>query len=278
MKALEKDRARRYETASGLARDIQRYLDGDPVEAGPPSRVYRLRRFARKHRAALAIAAGFVVVLMVATAVSTWQAILARRQTTLARRAQTDALAQRSLALAAETKSTEERDAARKAKNHADEQAEITKVVNTFFLKDLLAQADVSHQDPSRGKVDPDIKIRTLLDRAAKSISEKFTGQPIVEAAIRQTIADNYRALGLYAEALPHAELATALRRHALGPEHPDTLVSQNQLALIYQEEHEPREAEALFLATLNVQRRVLGPEHPDTLAVQQNLAQAYLT
>ena len=50
MKALEKDRTRRYETASGFARDIGRFLAGDPVEAGPPSATYRLRKLARKHR------------------------------------------------------------------------------------------------------------------------------------------------------------------------------------------------------------------------------------
>ncbi len=50
MKTLEKDRTRRYETSNGLARDVQRYLDGDPVEAGPPSASYKLRKFARKHR------------------------------------------------------------------------------------------------------------------------------------------------------------------------------------------------------------------------------------
>ena len=58
MKALEKDRARRYETASGFARDIERYLDGEAVEACPPSAGYRLRKFASRHRAALAIGLG----------------------------------------------------------------------------------------------------------------------------------------------------------------------------------------------------------------------------
>ena len=53
MKALEKDRTRRYETANGFGRDIQRYLEGDVVEACPPSATYRLRKFARKNRAAL---------------------------------------------------------------------------------------------------------------------------------------------------------------------------------------------------------------------------------
>jgi serine/threonine protein kinase len=64
MKALEKDRARRYETANGFARDVQRYLADEPVEAGPPSAVYRLRKFARKYRRALATAAAFGLLLL----------------------------------------------------------------------------------------------------------------------------------------------------------------------------------------------------------------------
>ena len=57
MKALEKDRDRRYETANGLARDIERYLHDEPVEACPPTAGYKLRKFARKHKAGLATAA-----------------------------------------------------------------------------------------------------------------------------------------------------------------------------------------------------------------------------
>ena len=50
MKALEKDRTRRYESANGLARDVERYLADEPVEACPPSAGYRLRKFVRRHR------------------------------------------------------------------------------------------------------------------------------------------------------------------------------------------------------------------------------------
>ena len=57
MKALEKDRNRRYETASGFAADIERHLHDEPVEAGPPSAAYRFRKFAKRNKAALAIAA-----------------------------------------------------------------------------------------------------------------------------------------------------------------------------------------------------------------------------
>src|ERR1700680_2999359 len=64
MKCLEKDRSRRYETASGLAREVQRYLADEAVEACPPSVGYRLRKFARKHRAALVTTIAFAALLL----------------------------------------------------------------------------------------------------------------------------------------------------------------------------------------------------------------------
>src|SRR5262249_32295160 len=80
MKALEKDRMRRYESASGLARDIQRHLDGDPVEACPPSGSYKLKKIAPNHRAALVTAGAFAFLLVAATAISTGLAIWANRE------------------------------------------------------------------------------------------------------------------------------------------------------------------------------------------------------
>ena len=88
MKALEKDRSRRYETATGLAKDVRRYLDGDPVEAGPPSARYRLGKFARKHRAALATAGAFAAILFLAALVGGYLAVRARSVEALALRAE----------------------------------------------------------------------------------------------------------------------------------------------------------------------------------------------
>ena len=79
MKALEKDRTRRYETANGLARDIERYLSDEPVEACPPSTTYRLRKFAKKNRAALTTATAIVLLLVSGMTVSIWQAVRATR-------------------------------------------------------------------------------------------------------------------------------------------------------------------------------------------------------
>jgi serine/threonine protein kinase len=78
LKALEKDRSHRYETANALAHDIEHYLKDEPVEACPPSIGYRLGKFSRKHRKALVTAAGFGLLLLAATAVSLWLAVQTR--------------------------------------------------------------------------------------------------------------------------------------------------------------------------------------------------------
>ena len=80
MKSLEKDRTRRYETASAFARDIERYLDGDPVEACPPSASYKFLKFARRYRVALATSGAFALLLVAATAISSGFAVWANRE------------------------------------------------------------------------------------------------------------------------------------------------------------------------------------------------------
>src|SRR5262249_54866685 len=75
MKALEKDRNRRYETANSLIRDIERYLHDEPVQACPPSSWYRLRKFARRNKVALTTAMIIGTVLVLATLVSAWQVV-----------------------------------------------------------------------------------------------------------------------------------------------------------------------------------------------------------
>src|SRR3954470_2085537 len=77
MKSLEKDRGRRYESASAFATDIRRYLDDEPVLACPPSTMYKFHKFARKHRAALATAVALAASLILGTTASAWQAVRA---------------------------------------------------------------------------------------------------------------------------------------------------------------------------------------------------------
>ena len=74
MKALEKDRNRRYETANGLAADLRRYLDDEPVQACPPSAVYRFRKFARRNKTRLAMMGLIVLCLMLVGGGGGWLA------------------------------------------------------------------------------------------------------------------------------------------------------------------------------------------------------------
>ena len=84
MKTLEKDRARRYESASALAADLERFISGDAVEACPPSAWYRFRKLARRNQVALVTTAIVAASLVVGTGVSLWQMTLARQAETQA--------------------------------------------------------------------------------------------------------------------------------------------------------------------------------------------------
>ncbi|WP_417851879.1 protein kinase domain-containing protein [Thalassoglobus sp.] len=87
MKAMEKDRRRRYESAGSLAVDVQRFVNHEPIEARPPSRFYQLRKFSRRHRGVLVTASLVLASLLIGTGVSIWQAWLAtsaRNETTVA--------------------------------------------------------------------------------------------------------------------------------------------------------------------------------------------------
>ncbi len=79
MKCLEKDRARRYETANGLAADLKRHLDNEPVAARPPSTAYRFQKAFRRNKLVFSAAAAVVAALVLGAAASTWQAVRARR-------------------------------------------------------------------------------------------------------------------------------------------------------------------------------------------------------
>ncbi len=138
-KAMEKDKTRRYASAAGLAADIRRYLKEEPVLARPASASYQLYKFARRNRVLVAGVAVVFVVLAAGVVASTWEAVRAR---------------------AAERRATSE--------------AAVAKAVNDFLANDLLAQADAGKQSGPNAKPDPDLKVRTVLDRAAAKIMGKF--------------------------------------------------------------------------------------------------------
>jgi tetratricopeptide (TPR) repeat protein len=296
-KALEKDKARRYESAAALAADIERYLGDEPILARPPSASYQLQKFARRHRALVGGVAAVFVVLVAGIAVSSVLAIRARRaeQSALTARdravqAEEQTRTQRDRAAAAEQTATHQRDLAVAAqqeavraenralqeKQRADEQAATAMAETNFLENDLLAQAGTSSQSHAHFKPDPDLKVRTALDRAAAHIQGKFDKQPLVEASIRLSIGKAYRDIGVYPEAQRQIERAIELRRRGLGEENPDTLLAVRWLASLYSDEAKYAQAISLHSHVLDMQRRVLGKDKPDTADTMFELAVDY--
>jgi tetratricopeptide (TPR) repeat protein len=289
-KALEKDKARRYTSAAELAADIRHYLDDQPIAARPPSASYQLQKFARRNRVLVTGVAAVFVVLVGGIVTSSWQAVRANHagQAAVAERdrafeaeakaraAEQAATKERNSAIAAQTQAIEERNRAVKEKHRADNEAAIAKAVSDFLQGDLLAQASANTQASPGAKPDPDLKVRTALDRAAARIPGKFEKQPLVEAAIRQTIANTYKDLGLYPEAQGQLERGLELRARVQGKEHPDTLSAMSDLADVYIDQGKFAPAQALHGKVLEIRRRVLGEENPATLRSMGNEAVAF--
>jgi len=154
----------------------------------------------------------------------------------------------------------------------ARRQSQIAQAVDDFLQNDLLAQASAYHQ----AKADPDLKVRTALDRAAQNIQGKFERQPQVEAAIRSTIGNTYSDLGLYAEAHKQLEQALELDRRTLGPANPKTFETMLSLEKTEESQGQYAEAELLGQQLLQTSQRVQGPEHPDTLKAMNRLTSVY--
>jgi serine/threonine protein kinase/tetratricopeptide (TPR) repeat protein len=266
MKALEKDRGRRYESPAAMVRDIERYLRDEPVEACPPSAIYRLRKFGRRNRWLITTAALVTVLLVGGIITSTLLAVRARL-------AEKDARVQRDAAESAEREARQERDQAIEAREHmavAEEQAKtqaaIAGAVNDFLLKDLLAQADVANQVGLGSRPDKDLKLRTMLDRAAESAPRRFANRPLVEAAVDVTLGNAYMGVGEYQAALRQLGRAYELRSKALGDQALPTLEAMNDLAVPCILENQLNRAETLLLSVVPGRRRQLGANHPDTL------------
>jgi serine/threonine protein kinase len=291
MRCLEKDRNRRYESASALAADVQRYLNDEPVQACPPSPGYRLRKFARRNRRVLVTAGLFAAVLVTAAAVSAWQAVVAReaqhqaeadrkqaeadrkqaetdrdRAMTAERQAKTD----RDRAKTAEGKAKTNLERAKEAEKRANSEAAIARAVNTFLQDDLLKQAN---SEP--GSIG-DLTVREALHRASARVGERFRDQPLVEAAIRTAIGEACHSVSEHRLAAKHLERAMALRKAQLGPNHQETPHHIRILADGYTWMGRAPDAVVIYEQLLADARARLGPDDPELLGCMDQLARGY--
>lgn len=250
LKAIRKEPEQRYASVEQLSEDLGRYLDGFPVVARRGTRRYRAGKFIRRHRFGVAAATTFVVMLMtLGTALSLLSFRLAREK----------------------TRSNLESLKARQAQQTAE-------AVNHFLQEDVLAQASASHQAGAgpNAKADPNLTVRTALDRAASSIEGKFTGEPLVEAGIRRTIGQAYSNLGLLPQAIQEWERATYLLQHNSGMENAETLDIMRALGDLYMRTGRYPEAQQMYVEVLQMDRRVLGQQHPVTIGAMYSLGVLY--
>jgi serine/threonine protein kinase len=294
MKALEKDRNRRYSTPGLLADDLDRYLRGEAILARSPSTVYKVKKLAWRHRTAVLVGCAVTAALLVGAAVAAWQAVAA-----------TQAKHQTLAALAAE----------RRAKESAQAEAAKARAVLEFVEDHVLAAA---RPEGLAGGLGGEVTLRRAVEAALPFVGQKFRDQPLIEARLRMTLgtsfwylgdgqpaaeqytaartlyarhcgrahhdtlrsmmglANSYYALGRFTDALTLCEETLALQRARLGPDHPDTLTSMNNLANIHIRLRRHADGLNLHEETLRLRRTTLGPDHPDTLTSMNNLGNSY--
>ena len=317
MKALEKDRVRRYATANDLARDLGRYLCGEPVEAGPPSTGYRLRKYAGRHRASLATVTAFLAVLIAAAMIGIGLAVRATRS-----EAQTKATLGffrdkvlsairpegwkygqgRDVTLRSAVDAAEPSIAAEFA-GQPKVEADIRDTLGTSYF--FLGEAEAAIRQLERAKALREAALGpdhpdTLGSMDTLAVAYQAAGRIDDAIALHQrtyersrarlgpehadtlrsqsNLATAYGLAGRYPEAVPLAERVLTVRQSRLGPDHPDTLTALNNLAIAYRAVGRHDEALRIWESVLERSRAILGAEHPDTLTRTNNLASAYVT
>ncbi|MDB6017457.1 MAG: serine/threonine protein kinase with repeat [Pedosphaera sp.] len=242
MKSLEKDRTRRYETANGLALDVQRYLANEPILARPPSRRYKLQKTVLRNKL-LFIGLGVIALLLVMSLILV------------------------SASLARERWSRREAESA-KAKAEA---ASVKSQQVTKFLEDML-----NGVEPSVALGRETTLLREILDRTAERVGKEMTNQPAVEAELRGLIGTLYQEIGNYDRAEEMHRAALAIDRKQFGPESSAAAASLNNLGLALMAKNKLAEAEAAHGEALAIRRRLFGNDHADTATSLNELSSVY--
>jgi len=266
MKALEKDRNRRYGTPSELAADIRRYLNNEPVTARPASAGYRLRKYVRRHRIGAAMAAGLLLLL---AGFATLQAVQLRRITRERDRA--DRITEFMRGMFKVSDPSEARGNSVTAREILDKSS---KEIDTGLSKDPELQAQMMDV---MGQVYGDLglynKAESLLTQAVDIQSRIFGRRYPRTLNSMDELGLILSREGRYTEAEKLQRESLAIRRSVFGPKQPDTLLSMANLSKTLTQEGHYVEAEKLQREALYTQRRSLGVEDPETLRSMTNLA-----
>lgn len=232
-KALERDRERRYGSAAELAADLRRFLNHEPILARPPTAARRLAKFTRRNRALVGGVAAAFLALAAGLAVALHQAARAERE-------------------------------AAASQYETDKAVAVSNFMVNDFLMNLLAAASRPGER---------LPAADLAAAAAERIGTMYEDQPLAEAAVRNEVATVFYNLGDFERAVAEFRLAMRLWEGRLGPDHPDTLKTVNNLGQSLMNLGRVEEAEPLYRRALAARLRVLGEHDPFTLVSMNNLA-----
>jgi serine/threonine protein kinase/Flp pilus assembly protein TadD len=275
MTALEKDRARRYETVNGLGRDIERYLNNETVAACPPSSAYRLRKFARRNKGALLTGLAISAALVMGSLVSTWQAIRATRAeaTATALRTKAEAHSKRAREVVDEMYTqVAERWLADRPQMEPVQRAILEKALKYYaeFARESSHDPAVRFETARANRQVADIQWRLgAIDEAVKSYQETVDRLEALRAEFprapeyRQNLANALHKFGTLlgdtGERFPRAE---QIHRRALA--------MQEQLAAEFPSVAEYRSDLATGQWHL---AEILGPDHASSQRMQESVA-----
>ena len=313
MKALEPDRVRRYATAAALATDLQHYLANEPVSARPPSTVYRIRKFARRHRggvAAMAVASAAVIVGAVFSTLA-WRR--AAREAAAAREVTEFLVKLFNVSDPGEARGNKvtareilDKGSQRIRRELAGEpvlQGRLMSTMGTVYQSlGLYPSADSLLQEALRVREREfgpnDTSVATTLAalgyvaraRGDYADAERDYGKALAirerafgpqSAAVASTLAGLAAVRieqGRNAEGESLSVRVLAIDEKARGPDDPQLANDLMHLALVYWGEHRLPEAEPLMRRALSIQERALGADHPDVAAAENNLGVLYYT
>ena len=266
MKALDKDRTRRYETVNGLARDLERYLTGEPVEAAPPSAAYRMRKFVRRHVAAFSFAASVLAVLIAFVVAVTIDARRIARERDRANR-----ITQFMVGIFKVADSTHTRGNSITAREILDNSA---REISSSLGGEPQVQADLlSAMAQSYDGLGLYSRARDLLARVI-DIQRRTLGPRDRRAlASMSLLGSTMVSAGNTTDAIQRLQETLAIQKKALGPADPDTLLTQTYLSDAYFANGDLNASERIARETLEVQRRTLGAANRDTLHTMKRLS-----
>jgi serine/threonine protein kinase len=265
MKALEKDRTRRYGSPSDLAADLQRYLHQQPVLAGPPSASYRASKFIRRHRFGVAVAAAAALLLI---AFAATMAVQARRIAKERDRANREAETSERVSqfMASMFKVADPHQARGNTITAREILDKASKDIHTGLAKDPEVQAQMMHL---MGGVYDNLGLypqaQSLFADAVEIRKHVLGPENSDTLKSMHGLCRPLREQGQYPEAEKLQRETLDVERRVLGNENPDTLASVAELAIILDNEASYPEAEKLAQEALDTGRRVLGVEDDQT-------------